>query len=81
MIEGDVELCDRIERQRRVIDTQADVLVGLGFDLEDIAILSETSTPPAVSRGRVRMVLACGWVLPGPWWLADNAHWLVRLFV
>jgi hypothetical protein len=67
-------LLELVERQRQVIQAGADVLLGLGFDLEDIAVLCETQTitPPVVSRGRMRMLVMMSWLLPGPWLLIDD---------
>lgn len=71
------ELLERIEAQRRVIESQFDILVGLGFGVEELAAVSETSAPPAHNRGRL---LALGvWLVPGPWFLGDHLHALIVL--
>jgi hypothetical protein len=72
------ELRDRIECQRRVITTQAEILESLGFDVLDIADCPERLQAP--SKERLRLLLV-GWLAPSPvlvvwvlWGVVHPAH-------
>jgi hypothetical protein len=72
----EVELRVRVERQRVVITTQAEILESLGFDMSDIADCPErVQAPPR--RERLRWMLI-GWLVPSPTVLAwvgwDYSH-------
>jgi hypothetical protein len=72
----EAELRVRVERQRVVITTQAEILESLGFDISDIADCPErVQAPPR--RERLRLVLI-GWLVPSPIMMAwvgwDFAH-------